>query len=87
LAPVRMLKNEFFQKIQSIYNRSGSKEELVELLGRGRIKKGVFEGDLRDGNLEIGQVSAIINSINSVEEIINEVIYDYKKAQENLFSF
>ena len=87
LATVRMLKNEFFQKIQSIYNRSGSKEELVELLGRGRIKKGVFEGDLRDGNLEIGQVSAIINSINSVEEIINEVIYDYKKAQENLFSF
>jgi enoyl-[acyl-carrier protein] reductase II len=87
LAPVRMLKNEFFQKIQSIYNRSGSKEELVELLGRGRIKKGVFEGDLRDGNLEIGQVSAIINSINSVEEIINEVISDYKKAQENLFSF
>ena len=86
LAPVRMLKNEFFQKIQSIYNRSGSKEELVELLGRGRIKKGVFEGDLRDGNLEIGQVSAIINSINSVEEIINEVIYDYKKAPENLFS-
>ena len=87
LAPVRMLKNEFFQKIQSIYNRSGSKEDLVELLGRGRIKKGVFEGDLRDGNLEIGQVSAIINSINSVEEIINEVISDYKKAQENLFSF
>lgn len=87
LAPVRMLKNEFFQEIQLLYNRSGSKDELVELLGRGRIKKGVFEGDLIDGNLEIGQVSAIINSINSVKEIINEVIYDYKKAQENLFSF
>lgn len=87
LAPVRMLKNEFFQEIQLLYNRSGSKDELVELLGRGRIKKGVFEGNLIDGNLEIGQVSAIINSINSVKEIINEVIYDYKKAQENLFSF
>ena len=87
LAPVRMLKNEFFQKIQSIYNRSGSKEELVELLGRGRIKKGIFEGDLVEGNLEIGQISAIINSINSVAEIINEVVSDYKKAQENLFSF
>jgi len=87
LAPVRMLKNEFFQEIKSLYNRSGSKEELIELLGRGRIKKGIFEGDLVEGNLEIGQVSAIINSINSVKEIINEVIYDYKKAQENLFSF
>ena len=87
LAPIRMLKNEFFQKIQSIYNRSGSKEELVELLGRGRIKKGIFEGDLVEGNLEIGQISAIINSINSVAEIINEVVSDYKKAQENLFSF
>jgi enoyl-[acyl-carrier protein] reductase II len=87
LAPVRMLKNEFFQEIKSLYNRSGSKEELVELLGRGRIKKGIFEGDLVEGNLEIGQISAIINSINSVAEIINEVISDYKKAQENLFSF
>tara|TARA_B100000795_G_scaffold185652_1_gene141039 strand:+ start:120 stop:1058 length:939 start_codon:yes stop_codon:yes gene_type:complete len=87
LAPVRMLKNEFFQEIKSLYNRSGSKEELIDLLGRGRIKKGIFEGDLVEGNLEIGQVSAIINSINSVKEIINEVIYDYKKAQENLFSF
>ena len=87
LAPVRMLKNEFFQEIKSLYNRSGSKDELIELLGRGRIKKGIFEGDLVDGNLEIGQVSAIINSINSVAEIINEVVSDYKKAQENLFSF
>lgn len=87
LAPVRMLKNEFFQEIKSLYNRSGSKEELIELLGRGRIKKGIFEGDLVEGNLEIGQISAIINSINSVAEIINEVVSDYKKAQENLFSF
>ena len=82
-----MLKNEFFQEIKSLYNRSGSKEELIELLGRGRIKKGIFEGDLVEGNLEIGQISAIINSINSVAEIINEVVSDYKKAQENLFSF
>jgi enoyl-[acyl-carrier protein] reductase II len=87
LAPVRMLKSEFFKKIQQLYQANGSKEELIKLLGKGRIKKGIFEGDLIEGNLEIGQISAIINSEDSVKDIIKEIISDYKNAQENLFSF
>ena len=82
-----MLKNDFFKKIQELYQKGTSKEELNQLLGRGRIKKGVFEGDIKDGNLEIGQISAVINSIDSVEEIIHKIIADYELAKINLFSF
>ena len=70
-----------------MYQQNPTVKQLKDLLGRARAKNGIFEGDLVEGNLEIGQISAIINSINSVAEIINEVISDYKKAQENLFSF
>jgi enoyl-[acyl-carrier protein] reductase II len=87
LAPVRMLKNHFFKQIQELYKKGTSKEELNQLLGRGRIKKGVFEGDILEGNLEIGQISAIINSIDSVQDIIHQIIADYSSAKTNLFSF
>lgn len=87
LAPVRMLKNDFFKQIQELYQQGASKEELNQLLGRGRIKKGIFEGDLAEGNLEIGQISAILNSIDSVEDIIHQIIADYELAKTNLFSF
>ena len=87
IAPVRMLKNHFFKQIQELYKKGTSKEELNQLLGRGRIKKGVFEGDILEGNLEIGQISAIINSIDSVQDIIHQIIADYSSAKTNLFSF
>lgn len=87
LAPVRMLKNDFFKQIQDLYKKGTSKEELNQLLGRGRIKKGIFEGDLKEGNLEIGQISAILNSIDSVKDIIHQIIADYELAKKNLFSF
>jgi enoyl-[acyl-carrier protein] reductase II len=87
LAPVRMLKNDFYGQILSLYKKGTNKEELTKLLGRSRIKKGIFEGDLIEGNLEIGQISAIINSIDSVEDIIKEIISDYQSAKINLFSF
>ena len=87
LAPVRMLKNDFYSKILSLYKKGTNKEELSNLLGRSRIKKGIFEGDLIEGNLEIGQISAIINSVNSVEDILKEIISDYQSAKSNLFSF
>jgi enoyl-[acyl-carrier protein] reductase II len=87
LAPVRMLKNHFFKQIQELYKKGTSKEELNQLLGRGRIKKGIFEGDILEGNLEIGQISAIINSIDSVQDIIHQIIADYSSAKTNLFSF
>ena len=87
IAPVRMLKNHFFKQIQELYKKGTSKEELNQLLGRGRIKKGIFEGDILEGNLEIGQISAIINSIDSVQDIIHQIIADYSSAKTNLFSF
>ncbi len=87
LAPVRMLKNEFYDKILSLYQKGTNKEELTELVGRARIKKGIFEGDLVEGNLEIGQISAVINSVDSVKEIVNEIIADYHSAKSKLYSF
>lgn len=84
LAPVRLIKNEFFNQIQQKYQLGTNAEELKELLGRGRSKKGMFEGNLIDGELEIGQVSALINSIPSVAEVFDELLADYKKAKENL---
>lgn len=87
LAPVRMLKNDFYKQILSLYQKGTNKKELTELVGRARIKKGIFEGDLEEGNLEIGQISAIIDSVDSVEDIIKEIITDYQSAQSNLYSF
>lgn len=86
LAPIRMLKNEFYNKIQQAYKAHASKEELTELVGRARIKKGIFEGDLIEGNLEIGQISAIINSIQSVEEIVSEIVSEYNLSKQNLYN-
>lgn len=87
LAPVRMVKNEFYKKIQQLYIQKGSKQDFEDLLGRGRIKKGIFEGDLVEGNLEIGQVSAIISESKSVEDIVQEIITDYKTQQLKTFQF
>ena len=87
LAPVRMLKNDFYKQVVALYQKGTSKEELSKLLGRGRIKKGIFEGDVQEGNLEIGQISAIIHSVESVEDIIQKIIADYELAKSNLFSF
>ena len=87
LAPVRMLKNDFYKQVVALYQKGTSKKELSKLLGRGRIKKGIFEGDVQEGNLEIGQISAIIHSVESVEDIIQKIIADYELAKSNLFSF
>ena len=87
LAPVRMLKNDFYKQVLALYQKGTSREELSKLLGRGRIKKGIFEGDVQEGNLEIGQISAIIHSVESVEDIIQKIIADYELAKSNLFSF
>ncbi|MBO73519.1 MAG: nitronate monooxygenase [Flavobacteriales bacterium] len=86
LAPVRMLKNDFYKQILALYQKGTNKEELTNLLGRGRIKKGIFEGDLQEGNLEIGQVSAIINSVESVKDIIQNIVTDYQLTKSNLYS-
>lgn len=80
LTPVRMLKNNFFSLVQDAEQRCASTEELQKLLGRGRAKKGMFEGDLDEGELEIGQVSAIINKIKPAAEIVNEMWNEFEEA-------
>ncbi len=84
LAPVRLVKNKFYDEVQSLYQKGTSKEELVTLLGRGRAKKGMFEGDLMEGELEIGQIAGLIHDIKSVEEIITEMISDFEKARKEI---
>ncbi len=73
LTPVRLIKNEFYQQVNEAEQRGATNEELAELLGRGRAKKGMFEGDLKEGELEIGQVSCLISKIQSASVIVNEV--------------
>lgn len=80
LTPVRLLKNEFFNKVQESYANRASVEELTSLLGRGRAKKGMFEGDLTEGELEIGQVAGLFDKIQSAKEVMEELIQGYHEA-------
>ena len=84
LTAVRLLNNNFYQKVVEAENRGDSIEELRELLGRGRSKKGMFEGDLKEGELEIGQVSSMINEIKPVKAIIDEIISDFEIEKERI---
>lgn len=80
LTPVRLLKNPFFEKVQMAYQNGASTEDLVDLLGRGRAKKGMFEGDLIEGELEIGQVSGQIDQIQSADAIVRDFITEFNAA-------
>ena len=84
ITPVRLLNNPFYQEIQAIYERNGTPEELAAHLGRGRAKKGMFEGDLDAGELEVGQVSAMIRSVKPAGEIVNEMIEEFNRAAQQL---
>ncbi len=89
LTPVRLLKNEFYNKIKELYKKNASEEKLAALLGRGRAKKGMFEGDLNEGELEIGQVASQINELKSAAQVVNELMTDCKKTlslQNTLFN-
>ncbi|GEP51337.1 2-nitropropane dioxygenase [Flavobacterium noncentrifugens] len=84
LAPVRLIKNKFYHDIIELYTKSPSADDLKILLGRARAKRGMFEGDLIEGELEIGQISGLINDVKSVKEIIDTVISEFKLAQNEL---
>ena len=77
LTPVRLIKNKFFNDIQNLYSKCPTPEDLKLLLGRARAKKGMFEGDLEEGELEIGQISGLINKIDTVDVVIAEIIGEY----------
>jgi len=86
LTPVRLLKNKFFEEIDKAESACASIEELTTLLGRGRAKKGMFEGDMENGELEIGQISALINEVKPAAAIIEEIVAEFNEAKKELLS-
>lgn len=84
LAPVRLLKNKFYWDVQRAYASGATVEELKTLLGRARAKRGMFEGDMEEGELEIGQVSAIIHDIRPAAEIISNLVSEFREAKEEV---
>ncbi|MDX1761504.1 MAG: nitronate monooxygenase [Christiangramia sp.] len=87
LAPVRLIKNKFYEDIQNLYSKAPSKEELIELLGRARAKKGMFEGDLKEGELEIGQISGLIHEIKPAAKIVEEILQDFRDAKKEVAGY
>ena len=84
LAPVRLLKNKFSNDVLELYKSNPSKQDLIDLLGRARAKRGMFEGDLEDGELEIGQITGLINKIQPASKIIKEIISEFNFEKNNL---
>lgn len=87
LAPVRLIKNKFYNDVQELYEKCPSKEDLVQLLGRARAKKGMFEGDLEEGELEIGQIAGLIHEILPVKQIVEEMITEFEIARQEKAKF
>ena len=77
ITPVRLIKNAFYNQVQVMYQKGASVEELQALLGRGRAKKGMFEGDMEEGELEIGQISAVIHDIPTAGEVVKKMMADF----------
>lgn len=81
LAPVRLVKNKFFNEVQELYKMGPTIEDLKDLLGRARAKRGMFEGDLEDGELEIGQIAGLIHDIKPASEIVADMINEFENAK------
>ena len=84
LAPVRLLKNKFFNDVQDLYKKNPTIDDLKDLLGRARAKKGMFEGDLEEGELEIGQIAGLIHTIKPASEIVSEIMSDFDSARKEM---
>ena len=84
LAPVRLIKNKFFNDLQELYKKAPSIDDLKLLLGRARAKRGMFEGDLEDGELEIGQIAGLIHDIKPAAQIVDDMIAEFKLAQKQV---
>ncbi len=84
LTPVRLLKNKFYQDLQSLYKTNPTLEDLKNILGRARAKRGMFEGDLEEGELEIGQISGMIQAVDSVSDIVDSIITEFKLCQRHI---
>lgn len=86
VVPTRLIKNDFFRQIEEAENRGATSDELKEILGFGRAKKGIFEGNLQEGELEIGQISSVLDNIPSVQEVFNDLINEYNEKLKTLMS-
>jgi len=86
ITPVRLLKNKFYGDVQSLYAKSPSADELRALLGRGRAKKGMFEGDLEEGELEIGQIAGLIHDIKPAAKIVEEMMSEFESARGKMMN-
>lgn len=86
LAPVRLIKNKFYNDLQDLYAKNPTIDDLKTLLGRARAKRGMFEGDLNEGELEIGQIAGLIHEILPVSQIIDNVIFEFELARKDLLS-
>ena len=84
LAPVRLIKNKFFEDIEQLYTKCATNEQLKELLGRARAKRGMFEGDTIEGELEIGQVAGLIHEIKSVNDIVHDLVSEFEISKNDL---
>lgn len=84
LAPVRLVKNHFYNQVQELYQQNPTVDQIKELLGRARAKKGMFEGDLENGELEIGQIAGIIHEIKPAKQVLEEIIKEYEEVKSNL---
>ena len=87
LAPVRLIKNKFYHDVADLYKKGATPEDLKELLGRARAKKGMFEGDLVEGELEIGQISGVIKDIKPVAEIVEQIMEEFERSKILVASF
>lgn len=87
LAPVRLIKNKFYNDVQELYKTSPTVEQLKDLLGRGRAKRGMFEGDLDEGELEIGQISGLIHDIKPVRQIVRDIVEEFEMAKKAVLNF
>jgi enoyl-[acyl-carrier protein] reductase II len=87
LAPVRLIKNKFYNDVQELYAKCPTKEDLENLLGKRRAKRGMFEGDLVEGELEIGQIAGLIHDIKPVEIIISDIVEEFELAKKEAYSF
>lgn len=87
LAPVRLIKNKFYNDLQELYTKCPTKEDLETLLGKRRAKRGMFEGDLIEGELEIGQIAGLIHDIKPVDEIIKEIITEFELTKKEVTTF
>ncbi|WP_282043145.1 NAD(P)H-dependent flavin oxidoreductase [Winogradskyella flava] len=87
LAPVRLIKNKFYNEVQELYKTGPTPEQLKELLGRARAKRGMFEGDLEDGELEIGQIAGLIHDIKPVAEIVEDMMKEFEQAKIKLSTY